>query len=126
MKVLYRLGYYLGGFAIGLILLAFFLKGSDTSIPSCSYMPNARVLKNIRSKGYSISPKAKQQLQLLKLDTSDVNRILREGEVNFSKSEQRKKPCGMFLIESEVNQSPIYIRLINCKRAVTVEEVGVQ
>ena len=47
MSLMRRLGYYLGGFSIGLILLAFFLSGKRTS---CDYGPEARVLKNIRTK----------------------------------------------------------------------------
>ena len=47
MKVLYRLGYYLGGFSVGLILLAFILNGKKTS---CNYTPNARVIDNLLQK----------------------------------------------------------------------------
>ena len=47
MKFIHRLGYYLGGFSIGLILLAFFLQGKKTS---CDYGPNARTTKNIANK----------------------------------------------------------------------------
>ena len=47
MKFIHRLGYYLGGFSIGLIFLAFFLSGKRAS---CSYGPDARVLKNISTK----------------------------------------------------------------------------
>ena len=47
MRLIQRLGYYLGGFSLGLIILAFFLSGKKTS---CAYGPNARVLKNINTK----------------------------------------------------------------------------
>ena len=47
MKLIHRIGYYLGGFTIGIVILIFFLSGKKTS---CDYGPNARVLKNIRSK----------------------------------------------------------------------------
>ena len=85
MKILYRLGFYLGGFAIGLILLAVFVKGSGVELPSCDYMPNARVLKTIRNNGYTLSEQAEKQLQELKLDTSDLNTVFLEGEVDFDK-----------------------------------------
>ena len=65
MKILYRLGFYLGGFSIGLILLAFFIKGSGVELPSCDYLPNARLLKTIRNNGYALSPQAEKQLQEL-------------------------------------------------------------
>ena len=47
MNLKQRLGYYLGGFSIGLIFLAFFFSGKRTS---CAYGPEARVLKNINTK----------------------------------------------------------------------------
>ena len=47
MTLIQRIGYYLGGFSIGLVILAFFLNGKKTS---CSYGPDSRVLKNINSK----------------------------------------------------------------------------
>ena len=100
MKVLYRLGFYLGGFSIGLIFLAFFIKGSDIELPSCDYMPNARVLKTIRNNGYTLSKDAEKQLQQLALDTTDLNAAFLEGSVNFEESEPRRKPCGFYTIES--------------------------
>ena len=47
MKLIHRIGYYLGGFSIGLIFLAFILSGKKAS---CSYGLDARVLKNISTK----------------------------------------------------------------------------
>ena len=42
-----RLGYYLGGFSVGIILLTFILSGKKTS---CNYGPNARVIDNLTQK----------------------------------------------------------------------------
>ena len=64
MKFIHRLGFYLGGFSIGLIFLAFFLSGKKTS---CAYGPNARVLKNISTKSLIINPKIQSQLEALNL-----------------------------------------------------------
>ena len=115
MKVLYRFGFYLGGFAIGLILLAFFIKGSGVELPSCDYMPNARVLKTIRNNGYSISENAEKQLSALKLDTTDLNTVFLEGEVDFSTSDTQKKPCGLYTINSrETMPTPIITILQLC------------
>ena len=55
MKFTQRLGYYLGGFAIGLVILMFFLNGKDAS---CDYGPNARTVKNISSKPINYSEAA--------------------------------------------------------------------
>ena len=47
MKLVYRFGFFFGGFSIGLVFLMFFLSGKKTS---CAYGPDARVLKNIQIK----------------------------------------------------------------------------
>ncbi|MBQ0741249.1 hypothetical protein J9332_43965, partial [Aquimarina celericrescens] len=47
MKFIHRLGYYLSGFVVGIIMLMFFLGGKKTS---CDWGLDARVLKNMRNK----------------------------------------------------------------------------
>ena len=49
MSILKRFAFYFGGFAIGLILLYFFVGGSGASC-EFDYGPNSRTLKNIRIK----------------------------------------------------------------------------
>ncbi len=49
MSLLKRFAFYFGGFAIGLILLYFFIGGSGASC-EYDYGPNSRTLKNIRLK----------------------------------------------------------------------------
>ena len=49
MSFLKRLGYYLGGFSVGLIFLFFFFNGKRTQ---CTYAPEARVKKDIKSKNW--------------------------------------------------------------------------
>ncbi len=115
MKILYRLGFYLGGFSIGLILLAFFVKGSGVELPSCDYMPNARLLKTIRNNGYALSAQAEHELQELALDTTDLNTVFLEGDVDFNKSDPRKEPCGFYLIKSQETVAvPIDVKLKRC------------
>ena len=116
MKVIQRFGYYMGGFSVGLILLAFFLKGSDTEIPSCDYMPEARVLKNMRNKGYVLSAEVAQEMRKINIDTMNINALLLEGDVDFDKSEPRKKPCGIFFIKSPQSQTTsLEIKVSNCE-----------
>lgn len=121
MRVLHRTGYYLGGFSIGLVLLAFFVKGSGVELPSCDYMPNARVLKTIRNNGYTLSENAEQQLKTLQLDTTDLNILFLEGEVDFDKSDTRREPCGFYSIYSQESvELPITASLENCDEKFTV------
>jgi len=60
MKFIHRLGYYLGGFSIGLIFLAFFLSGKRAS---CDYGPDARVLKNIGLKQLQFDERVEDMLK---------------------------------------------------------------
>ncbi len=112
MKLIQRIGYYLGGFSIGLVILAFFLSGKKTS---CAYGPEARVLKNINSKTFKYSDNI---LQLL--DTMQINALLRTGDVNFSKSTPRQTPCGIYLIENEIDSKAVEISVENCDSIVSI------
>jgi len=60
MGFIKRLGWYLLGLSVGLIFLVFFLKkkSDETGVSFC-YLPNCRVLKDIRSKPLfsSLNPK---------------------------------------------------------------------
>ena len=80
MKVLYRLGYYLGGFSVGLILLAFILNGKKTS---CNYTPNARVIDNLLQKKIVISQEVIDQFP--QLTDSIVKESIRKGTIDFQK-----------------------------------------
>ena len=78
MKLIQRIGYYLIGFSIGLIILAFFFNKKNTS---CSYGPNARVLKNINSKKIIYSNISREEMVTNNIDTIDVNYILKKGDL---------------------------------------------
>ena len=120
MKLIQRIGYYLGGFSIGLVLLAFFLNGKKVS---CDYGPEARVLKNIRTKKLMLSDNALNQAFNIDLDTSSIKNILLNGDVDFSESDTRKKPCGVFHINSTLNDSDIILMIENCDSLATVQEI---
>lgn len=118
MKLIQRIGYYLGGFSLGLIILAFFLNGKKTS---CAYGPEARVLKNINSKPFEFSNSA-----LKLLDSASINSLLKSGDINFSKSTPRHEPCGIYLIESKLDEKDIEISVENCDSIVKILNVSFQ
>lgn len=118
MHILKRVGYYLGGFSIGLILLAFFFGGKKTS---CSYFPQERVLKDLRIKPYTLGPTATRGLTSMQLDTVSINRLLQLGEVDFGASETRREPCGYYVILGESEQGqPLKMELENCEKEVMI------
>ncbi len=120
MKLIQRLGYYLGGFSIGLIILAFFLSGKKTS---CSYGPNARVLKNISTKELLYSKTVIDQIEDQTIDTASINTILRKGNVNFSKSNTKLDSCKFYIIEDKINSKEIALTIENCDSIATIKQV---
>lgn len=116
MKFIQRLGYYLGGFSIGLIILAFFLNGKKVS---CDYGPEARVLKNINSKKIVYT-------NLHIKDSAIINSVLKYGDVVFSKSNPRELPCGVYSIEGLYNDDDTILTIENCDSIVTVLELKIE
>lgn len=98
MKFYVRFAYYLSGFAIGIIFLVAFLNGKDTG---CSYFPNARVLKDIRSKPFYYSDVARLKINQKLIDTLDIRKTLTYGTVDFSKSNVKVKGGKLYFVQGQ-------------------------
>ncbi len=122
MKIIQRIGYYLGGFSIGLVVLAFFLSGKKTS---CSYGPDARVLKNINLKTLNYNQNVLKLLENKSIDTASIKFILRKGDVNFSQSNPRVKPCGIYIVEGKYNDNELALQIENCDDVATLLDVKI-
>ncbi|MBQ4819183.1 DUF4258 domain-containing protein [Aquimarina sp. MMG016] len=122
MKLAQRLFYYLGGFAIGLILLFFFLGGKKTS---CDYSPTARVLKNIRIKERVFSEQALTNMQQYQIDTADISHMLLKGSVDFSKSNTKLDSCKIYFIEGEIKKQNIGLIIKNCDSIAKVNTLEI-
>ena len=119
MKFIHRLGFYLGGFIIGIIILMFFLGGKRTS---CDYGPEARTLKNIRIKPRFFSENALVFLQQKNLDTSIVSGLLKSGDVLFSESNTKLDSCKLYMIEGVVSGKKLKMKIENCESKATILE----
>jgi hypothetical protein len=117
MKFAHRLGYYSGGFVIGLVLLFFFLSGKRTS---CDYGPEARTLKNIRIKPRYFSEKALLAFSNHQIDTTSISTFLKQGDVLFSESNTSLDSCKQYIIRAEVSDIKYKIRVENCEAKATV------
>ena len=111
MKFVQRLGYYLGGFAIGIILLMFFLNGKKAS---CDYGPNARTVKNISSKTISYSKKAQLFMNNNGLDTTVVKNLIKYGDVDFTNSNTELDSCKIYHIDNLYKERQIQLSIENC------------
>ncbi|MCK8481904.1 hypothetical protein [Psychroserpens algicola] len=120
MKLIHRIGYYLGGFSIGLILLAFFLGGKKTS---CSYGPNARTIKNISIKKHFYSEATENAMKTYSLDTLAVSQLIKTGDVNFSESDTKSEGCKTYLIENELEEKEVFLTVKNCDSSATIQSL---
>ena len=121
MKFVHRLGYYLGGFAIGLLLLMFFLNGKDAS---CDYSPNARTVKNISSKTIQYSDKASIFIQEQALDSTTIINLVKFGSVDFSKSETKLDSCKVYHIDNSYKEREMELRIKNCDSLATLLDIN--
>jgi hypothetical protein len=123
MKFIHRLGYYLGGFSIGLIFLAFFLSGKRAS---CDYGPDARVLKNIGLKQLTYSEVSKEMISTRQIDTTTIALILKHGDVNFSKSNTDLETCKIYVVYKTVEEKEIELTIENCETIATVKNISIE
>ncbi len=118
-----RFGLYGFGFAIGIVLVFFFLGGKDAS---CNWMPNARMLQIIRSKQISYSEEVQNKIDNKTIDSTDINNILLLGDIDFSKSQVKNNPCRDYLINGEVRNQEVSITVIICDSLATIETFKVK
>ena len=123
MSLFKRFLYYFGGFALGVVILFFFLGGKKTS---CDYGPEARTLKNIRSKKRVVQTEVLQKLIEIQLDTAAITKLLKEGEVLFSESNTQLDSCKIYKIEGEVAQNKLKITVKNCKKNALITALQLQ
>lgn len=123
MKLLHRVGYYLGGFSIGLIILAFFLQGKKTS---CDYGPNARTTKSLANQSKSYSAEAESIMKEYDMDTLTVSNLIRYGEVDFSKSDTKSEGCKTYIVENSYKESIFELKIRNCETLATIESISLK
>lgn len=121
MNLLQRIGYYLGGFSLGLIILAFFLNGKKTS---CAYSPEARVLKNINTKKIFYSQDFIEKINVMQIDTLGLGEIIKNGDINFSNSKPRQKPCGIYIIQGLLKTKDTYLTVENCDSISKINNIA--
>ncbi|RZJ35053.1 MAG: DUF4258 domain-containing protein [Flavobacterium sp.] len=121
MKFIFRLAYYLAGFAIGLVFVFFILNGKDAS---CSYFPNARVLKHLRSKPFVYSDIATQKIAQHLADTADVRKILTYGDVDFDQSNVNFEHGKLYVIEGKnFKNQDVTLKIVNYDDRAVLKDI---
>jgi hypothetical protein len=122
MPFIKRLGYFLFGLSIGLVFLAFFFKKktSETGTSFC-YLPNCRVLKDMRRKPLLFSEQIDSLLAQKVLDSTQITYFFTEGDVDFSLSNTKTNPCKTYVIHGEINDKEATIEVSNCPSKLEVQ-----
>lgn len=116
MKLIHRIGYYLGGFSIGLVILFFFLGGKKVS---CDYGPNARTVKNIGIKKRIYNDDVRATMLNHGLDTLAISDLIRTGTINFSESDARAEGCKTYILENDWDEKDVRMQIQNCDSTAT-------
>lgn len=126
MAFLKRLGFYLIGLSIGLVFLFFFLKkkSDETGVSFC-YLPNCRVLKELRSKPFTYSKQIDQMVADQTLDSLTIAYFMNEGDVNFKKSNTKNTSCKTYLIEGMVTEKLMALTIKNCDSIVLIDKLQI-
>lgn len=126
MAFLKRLGFYLIGFSIGLVFLFFFLKkkSDETGVSFC-YLPNCRVLKELRSKPLAYSEQIDQMIHDKTLDSLTINYFMHEGDVNFKKSDTKNTGCKTYIIEGTIEEKFMALTVKNCDSRTLLEKIQI-
>ena len=117
MKLSNRLIYFKGGFLIGVFILFFIWDKKNTKFP---YLPGARVLNDINSKNVHYSMKLHSAFAKNIITASEVQDILKNGNVDFSRSNTKLDSCKTYVIKKVFDKKNYIISLKNCINEVKV------
>ena len=120
MKFIHRFAYYGVGLLVGSIFVYFVWEKKGATF---DYMPNARVLKTLSTDTRLFSDNATESMQTIGIDTADISAILKYGNVDFKKSDQRGEPCKTFVIDGKPKEKDITIVVKKCDSTATIDKV---
>ncbi len=111
MSFIQRLAYYLFGLLIGCMFLFYFFGEKKTEF---CYLPNCRVLKDLRSKPVQYSADAETIFKEGWVTEEDIRKSLQYGKVDFDKSNVDFEEGKLYVISGRTaNNDPITIKIVN-------------
>ena len=99
------------GLSLGILLLVFFLNGKKSR---CSWFPNERILKIIRQKHLVYSDELLEQIKEKQIDSTYISHILLDGNIDFSKSQTKNKPCRRYHIDYYTKEKSSVLQVKIC------------
>ncbi|MBD3723717.1 MAG: DUF4258 domain-containing protein [Flavobacteriaceae bacterium] len=125
MKFKFRFAYYLFGLLLGVFFVIWFLgaKAESKGVAFC-YLPNCRVLQDLRKKPMDVTPKAQNILDESWVNLNDIKNTLQYGDVDFSKSNKAFKKGKVYVIEGKtIHNEEITITMVNYTDKVVLENI---
>ena len=125
MSLRYRMAFYLFGLMVGIIFVYFFMtKKAEASGVTFCYLPNCRVLKDIRSKPLKIGDEANKKFEEKWVTLDDIKMNLEHGDVDFSKSNKPFEKGKLYIIEGKtVANQDIIIEMVNYNDKVVLKDI---
>lgn len=115
-----RLIYYGFGFIAGAIIVFFIWSKKDASF---DYLPQARVLKDIKTKKLEVSATANLNLIEYKIDSIALIKIFDKADIDFSKSDTKTAPCKTYWVNTFSNGQKLSLIIENCDSIATIQRV---
>ena len=112
MNLFKRFIYYFIGLSLGSIVVYFIWTGKDVSF---DYGMDART-----------TDASAVFMKELKIDSLAIRYILTKGDVNFSKSNQHKKPCPEYAVYGDYQGRTIDLWITRCETLATVETIEIR
>lgn len=104
---------------MGIVFLTFFFKGKGTEF---CYLPNCRVLKDIRKKEVEFSKEVTAFYDFRNKDSLLLKEVLHHGDIDFSKSDTKTSACKTYVI----NTDSLSFTVENCSKKATIKSVKKQ
>ena len=121
MKLFQRFAYYGIGLFIGSIFVWFIWTKKDVQF---DYMPNARVLKNIRIKNPVFSSDVLKLIYSKEIDSSTIFQVLKNGNVHLW-DKVKLDSCIQYDINGRKDLRNITLTVTNCSSSATIETVSI-
>lgn len=115
-----RIGYFLVGVSISSVGVYFFWQKKNATF---DYGMDARTLKTIRIKERHFSEDSKKVMLESNIDTLKISTILYNGDVDFSQSKPRQKPCAEYYITGKKELENLSLYVIRCDSIATIEKI---
>ena len=125
MKLKHRLAYYLFGLTMGgfFVVFIFNKRGQDFC-----YLPNCRVLKDLRTKGLVMSKEAQAKLDAKWVTKDDLQKSLEHGDVDFSQSNKPAEGGGkLYVVEGRTaKDEAIILEVVNYTDKAVLRDIKKQ